>query len=49
MKIINYEEKETIPLTHEKKSHIKSKINVIYVKKSFVWIKMMKTIIIEKK
>ena len=43
MKIINYEEKEMIPLTHEEKKSYKEQ------EKSFVWIKMMKTIIIEKK
>ena len=49
MKIINYEEKETIPLTKEEnKSYKKQKICVIYVKKGFVWIKIMKTIKIEK-
>ena len=36
MKIINYEEKEMIPLTKEEKSHIKSKRNVVYTKKRFV-------------
>ena len=41
MKIINDEKKEKISL-------IKNKKYVIYVKKSFVWIKMMKIIKIEK-
>ena len=41
--------KEMIPLTKEEKSLIKSKRNVIYAKKSFVWIKMMKIIKIEKR
>ena len=48
MKIINYEEKEMIPL-RKKKSLIKIKKNVIYAKKSFVWIKMIKIILIEKR
>ena len=41
MKIINYEKKETIPLTNEEKSYEKQKI-LIYVKKNFVLIKIMK-------
>ena len=49
MKIINYEEKEMIPLTKEEKSPIKNKKHATYVKKRFVWIKMMKTIKIEKR
>ena len=49
MKIINYEKKEMIPLTKEEKKSYKNKKHVIYVKKSFVMIKMMKTILIEKK
>ena len=49
MKIIKYEEKEMIPLTKDEKSLIKIKKNVIYAKKSFVWIKMIKTILIEKR
>ena len=44
MKIIDYKEKEMIPLTEKKISHTKSKINVIYAKKSFAQIKMMKII-----
>ena len=44
MKIIEYEEKEMIPLTKKEKSTIKNKKPVIYVKKRFVWIKMMKII-----
>ena len=46
MKIFNYEKKETISLTKEEN---KNKKNVIYVKKSFVWITMMKIILIEKR
>ena len=49
MKIINYEKKEMIPLTKEEKKSYKNKKHVIYVKKSFVMIKMMKTILIEKR
>ena len=41
-KIINYEKKEMIPLTNDKKSLMKNKKFVIYVKKSFALIKMMK-------
>ena len=44
MKIIEYEEKEIIPLTKKEKSTIKNKKPVIYMKKRFVWIKMMKII-----
>ena len=44
IKIINYEEKEMIPLTHEQNKFYKEQNYVIYGKKSFVWIKMMKTI-----
>ena len=47
MKIINYEEKEMIPL--KKISFIKNKKHVIYGKKGFVWIKMMKIIKIKRK
>ena len=43
-KIINYEEKEMIPLTKEEHKSCKNMRNVIYPKKSFVWIKMMKII-----
>ena len=49
MKIIIYEEKETIPLTKKENKSYKSKRNVIYAKKGFVWIKMMKIILIEKR
>ena len=49
VKIINYEEKEMTPRTKEEKSPIKNKKHATYVKKSFVWIKMMKTIKIEKR
>ena len=49
MKIINYEEKDMIPLTKGKKSSIKNKKRAIYVKKSFVWIKMMKVMLTEKR
>ena len=49
MKIINYEKKEMIPLTKEEKKSYKNKKHVIHVKKSFVMIKMMKTILIEKR
>ena len=42
-KIVNYEEKEMIPLTDKKKtSSMKSKKNATYVKKSFAMIKMKK-------
>ena len=49
IKIIDDEEKEMIPQTKEEKSLTKSKRNVLYVKKSFVWIKMVKIIKIEKR
>ena len=49
MKIISYEEKEMIPLTKEEISNIKSKRNVIYAKKGFLWIKVLKIILIEKR
>ena len=49
IKIIDYEEKEMIPQTKEEKSLTKTKRNVLYVKKSFVWIKMVKIIKIEKR
>ena len=39
-RIIDYEEKEMIPLIDKKISLMKSKKNVTYVKKSFVMIKM---------
>ena len=41
-RIIDYEEKEMIPLIDKKISLMKSKKNVTYVKKSFVMIKMKK-------
>ena len=41
-KIINYEQKEMIPLTDNEISIMKSKKNATYVKKSFVIIKMKK-------
>ena len=42
--IIDYEKKEMIQLTHEEIIFIMSKKYVIYVKKSFVRIKMIKMI-----
>ena len=42
MKIIPYEKKKEIILTNEKKSLMKIKKFVIYVKKNFVLIKIMK-------
>ena len=42
--IINFEEKEMIPLTIKKLSLMKSKKSVIYVKKNFIMIKMKKLI-----
>ena len=48
MKIINYEKKEMIQLLKKKRGLIKNKKYVIYTKDSFLWIKMMKTILIEK-
>ena len=41
-KIINYEQKEMIPLTDNEISIMKSKKNATYVKKSFVVIKIKK-------
>ena len=49
MKIINYEEKEMIPLTKEEKNSYKNKKHATYAKKSFVQIKTMKIISIEKR
>ena len=43
MEIINFEEKEMMPLTIKKLGLIKSKKYVIYVKKSFVMIKTRKS------
>ena len=37
-----------IPLTKEKNKSYKNKKSAIYAKKSFVWINMMKIILIEK-
>ena len=47
MTIINYEKKEVIPLIKEEKRSYKNKKHVIYVKKSFLMIKMIKAILIE--
>ena len=49
MKIVNYEEKEMIPLTKEDRSLLKIKKLATYAKKSFVWIKMIKIKLIEKR
>ena len=51
MKIINYEEKEMIPLTNKenKSCKEKSKRHAIHAKKSFVQIKMMKIIKIKER
>ena len=51
MKIINYEKKEMILLTKEenKSCKIQEACHITYVKKSFVMIKMMKIILIEKR
>ena len=46
MKIINYKEKEMIPLTDEEMSFIKTKKFVTYVKKNLVLIKVIKSEII---
>ena len=37
-----------IPLTYEENKFVKNKKHVIYAKKSFVWIKMIKIIKIKK-
>ena len=42
IKIINYKQKEMIPLTDKEISSMKSKKNVAYAKKSFVMIQMKK-------
>ena len=42
MKIINYEEKETIPLTDKEKSLMKTKNFVSYAKNNLVLMKMIK-------
>ena len=42
MKIVNFEEKDMIPLADKKKSFIKSKQFVTYAKKNLVQIKMIK-------
>ena len=44
MKIINYEKKEMIPLSYEENKSYKEQKYVIYLKKGFVLIKMMKII-----
>ena len=44
MKIIDYKEKEMIPLIKKEKKSYKNKKHAIYAKKSFVWIKMIKII-----
>ena len=49
MKIVNYEEKEMIPLTKQERSLLKIKKLATYAKKSFVWIKMIKIKLIEKR
>ena len=49
IEIINYEEKKMIPLGKEEKNLIKNKNYAIYPKKGFVQIKIMKTILIEKR
>ena len=50
VKIIDYEKKEMIPLTKEEnKSYKEASKHVIYAKKCFVWIKMMKIILIVKR
>ena len=48
-KIINYEEKELLPLLMKKISLIENNKYAIYAKKSFVWIKMMNIILMEKR
>ena len=49
MKIINYEQKEMIPLIYEEnKSYKRMRSMLICVQKIFVWIRMMKIILIEK-
>ena len=47
--IVNYEKKEMIPLTKEEKKSYNNLKKDIYAKKSFVLIKMIKTILIEKR
>ena len=42
MKIINYEQKEMIPLTNKEKKSYENKKFVTYTKKNFVQIKMIK-------
>ena len=49
MKIINYEEKEMISLTYEENKSYKEQDKCHICEKFFVWIKMMKTILIEKR
>ena len=49
MKIINYEKKEMIPLTKEENMSHKNLLSLPYMSKSFVMIKMTKTILIEKR
>ena len=49
MKIINYEEKEMIPLTKGENNSYKEQGYAIYSKKRFVCIKMMKIIKIEER
>ena len=49
LKIINYEKKEMIPLTKEENMSHKNLLSLPYMSKSFVMIKMTKTILIEKR
>ena len=49
MKVIDYEEKEMMPLTKKEKSPIKIKKHTMYAKESFLWIKMMKVIKIKER
>ena len=49
MKTIKYEKKEMIQLLKKKIGLIKNKKHVIYTKYSFLSIKMMKTMLIEKR
>ena len=44
VKIIDYKEKEMLPLTHEENNFYKNKKHVIYAKKSSAQIKMIKII-----
>ena len=48
MKIINYEKKEMMPLTKDENKSYKEQESCHICEESFLWIKMMKNILIKK-